>query len=98
VLGHRRCGAVSAAAEALEKGHTLPGEIATLVDSLKGAVEAGRGFPGDRLENAVRVNVERVVYQLQSSPVLSGPYQAGKVEIVGMFYDLDSGLVELIKP
>jgi carbonic anhydrase len=98
VLGHQRCGALTAAAEALEQGHTFPGQIAVLLEALREAVEAGRNLPGDQLENAVRVNVEQVISQLKSSPVISGALEEGEVKIVGMVYGLDSGLVEVTVP
>jgi carbonic anhydrase len=98
VLGHQRCGALAAAANAIELGHTFPGQISVLVEALQDAMEAGRSLPGDRLENAVRINVEQVVAHLKSSPVVSEALCGGKVRIVGMVYELDSGLVEVTVP
>src|SRR5690242_14499453 len=63
VLGHERCGAVTAAVE----GGAAEGHIAALINLLKPAVDKTHGLPGDLVANAVRTNVELVVKQLRSS-------------------------------
>ncbi len=57
VLGHERCGAVKAAVDVVEKGGELPGQIETIIDKIKPAVEKVKGKPGDLLENAINENV-----------------------------------------
>jgi carbonic anhydrase len=90
VLGHQRCGAVTAAVQ----GGEQPGHIPVLVTLLRPAVEKSRGLPGDAIDNAVRMNVEMVVNQLRSStPVLSALVKEGKLKIVGGVYSLDTGKV-----
>jgi carbonic anhydrase len=39
VLGHSSCGAVDATVTALQKGNTLPGHIAELVQAMKPGIE-----------------------------------------------------------
>jgi carbonic anhydrase len=92
VLGHERCGAVDAAL----KGGDLPGMINTLVTAIKPAIDASEGKPGDRLTNAVKANVLNQIKRLQTSPVIAQKIQQGKMKIVGGFYDLDTGKVELL--
>jgi carbonic anhydrase len=90
VLGHEKCGAVTAAVE----GGPPEGHIAALVNLIMPAVEKSRGLPGDPVTNAVRSNVELVVRQLRSStPLLSELVAHGKLRIVGAVYSLDSGKV-----
>jgi len=90
VLGHTRCGAVSAA---VAGGHA-PGHVASVVEKIKPAVDETKGKPGDALENAVRANVRHVVNQLRNSaPILSGLVKSGKLRVVGACYDLDTGRV-----
>jgi carbonic anhydrase len=92
VLGHERCGAVQAA---LQGGET-PGHVAALVEAIGPAVDAVRGQPGDVLDRAVKANVGRVVGEVKSSkPVLAPLVEAGKVRVVGGYYHLASGAVEL---
>lgn len=92
VIGHERCGAVDAAL----KGGELPGVIGSLVTAIRPAVEASEGQPGDRLANAVKANVRVQVRRLQSSPVIGGLVKQGKLKVVGGYYDLDTGKVELV--
>lgn len=92
VMGHERCGAVDAAL----KGGELPGMINSLVTAIKPAIDATEGQPGDRLTNAVKANVLNQVRRLQTSPVIARLIQQGQLKIVGSYYDLDTGKVELL--
>src|SRR5262245_22157340 len=57
VMGHQKCGAVTAAAE----GGEASGHLPTLLQAIRPAVEKAAGLPGDRIDNAIRLNVENVV-------------------------------------
>lgn len=97
VLGHERCGAVKATIETLEAGSAAPGRIGALVEELRPAVEAVKGQPGDKVENAVRENVRRLVAELSSlEPFFKARVAEGKLQVVGMRYDLDTGVMEMI--
>ena len=90
VMGHQSCGAVGAAIE----GGEAPGHLPALIDSIRPVVEKARLLGGNLSNNAVRLNVERVVDQLRSStPLLAGEVAAGKLRIVGAVYSLDTGQV-----
>jgi len=90
VMGHEHCGAVTAAVE----GGSPEGHIGTLVDLLRPAVDQARTMTGDKVENAVRANVQLVVKQLRSStPILSELVAHNKLKIVGGVYSLDTGKV-----
>ena len=93
VLGHERCGAVTAAV----KGEPLPGRIGTFVEEIKPAVERVKGKPGDLTDNAIIANVQYQVESLkQSSTMLAQLIQEGKLNIVGGRYDLDTGEVTIV--
>lgn len=93
VLGHERCGAVTAA---VASGNA-PGHIDSLVKAIRPSALATKGQPGDHVDNAVRENVRRVVRQLQSSkPILAEFVHQGKVKVVGAYYDLDTGAVAMV--
>jgi carbonic anhydrase len=98
VLGHERCGAVTAAVERLAGGEQPGGAIGTLVDAIVPAVAPLMGeFSGDELvAQAVHANVRATVEQLRTSsqPLLAGPRRAGDLWIVGAYYDLESGHVD----
>ncbi|MBA4407197.1 carbonic anhydrase [bacterium] len=94
VLGHERCGAVSAAVQ----GGEAPGHIAKLIEEIKPAVESAKKQSGDLLDNAVISNINMIVKQLQDSePILKEFVHNKKLKIVGARYDLDDGVVEFIK-
>jgi len=94
VLGHKKCGAVSAA---VVGGHA-PGHINSLVEAIMPAVERARNRAGDLVENTVRINVDMAVGQLKSSePILAQLSREGKLMIIGSRYDLDTGAVEIIQ-
>ncbi len=93
VLGHGSCGAVTAALG----GSSAVGAIASIMDAIRPGVEAAREKAGDALQNAIVENVRNSVKQLEDSdPVLIGKVKTGKLSIVGAFYDLDSGKVDVI--
>jgi carbonic anhydrase len=91
VLGHQRCGAVTAATESGQAQGHLP----TLVAAIRPAVEKAKGMPGNLVDNAVRTNVEMVVAQLRkSTPVLGELVEKRKLQIVGAVYSLDTGRID----
>ena len=92
VLGHRRCGAVTAAVESYDNENVGP-----MLKELYPAVRASRGMPGDPVENAVRENVKLVMKKLAASPELSAMVKSGELKIVGGIYDLDTGTIEMLK-
>jgi carbonic anhydrase len=94
VLGHEQCGALAATV----KGGEAPGHIAKLIEEIKPAVEKAKKQSGDLLENAVLSNINMVVKQLQDSePILKEFVHKKKLNIVGARYDLDSGVVAILK-
>ncbi len=92
VMGHKRCGAV----DATIKGAQVPGQIASLLDAIRPAVERSQGQAGERLENATKANVLLQIERLQASPVISQLIEEGKLKIAGGYYDLDTGAVTLV--
>jgi len=91
VLGHQRCGAVTAALASA----TAPGHVQSLVRDIQPAVEAEKGSAGDALENTVAENARLVAAQIRKQAELG---EAAKdVRIVPAVYSLDTGKVELIK-
>ena len=94
VMGHEKCGAVSAAVA----GGEAPGHLQSVVDALEPAVEQTKGQAGDPVDNAVRANAQRMAGILTHvEPILSEAIKAGKLKVVAARYDLDSGQVEILK-
>lgn len=88
VLGHSRCGAVTAALA----GGSAPGHINSLVRDIQPAVAAAKGKEGDALANAIHENDAQVAKKIRSQAQL-GEF-ASQVRIVEGYYDLDTGKVE----
>lgn len=93
VLGHERCGAVTAAV----KGETLPGQIGTFVKAIKPAIANLQSKSDEDVENAVVANVQYQVNKLRQSDILNQLVLEGKLKIVGGRYDLDTGEVTIIR-
>jgi carbonic anhydrase len=91
VLGHTRCGAVTAA---LESDHA-PGHIQSLVRDILPAVKAAKGRPGDALAAAITENAHQVAAQIKAKAALGD--LAKEVRIVAAIYDLDTGKIEWAK-
>ena len=92
VVGHENCGAVKAAIA----GAPVPGQIGSLIDSIKPAVDSSKNLPGDKVANAVKANVVLQAKRVKESPVISQLILQGKLLVVGGYYDLDTGLVTII--
>jgi carbonic anhydrase len=93
VLGHERCGAVTAAVE----GERLPGHISSFTQAIKPALKQVKNQSGDAVENGVVANVAYQIEQMKrNSTILAQQVLEGKLKIVGGRYDLDSGEVRLI--
>ena len=98
VLGHERCGAITATIDAIESGGTAPGHIGVIVEALRPIVEPVLSQPGDKVENAVRANVRAQTAQLLSrSELLAEHVAAGELRVAGARYDLDNGRVTLLR-
>jgi carbonic anhydrase len=100
VLGHTQCGAVTAAVQNAE----LHGNVRLLVNNIKPAVaKAHKLHPeltGDALLNeAIRANVWQSIEDLfKSSPVIAEKIKAGQLQVVGVLYTLDSGVINWMGP
>jgi carbonic anhydrase len=96
VLGHKRCGAVQATVEALRADDRPGGDIGYLVDQLAPAVQAVGVDAPDAAEQAMRVHVGRTVRRMHDIAGVTDAVAAGRVDVVGAVYDLDTGWVDLL--
>ena len=95
VMGHTKCGAVSAACKIPD----VPGHIVTLINAIKPAAQLAKTQTGDEVDNAVKINVAMQVQQLQNlEPVLTKAFQSGELKIVGAVYNLETGNVAFVEP
>jgi carbonic anhydrase len=96
VLGHTKCGAVTAAVNNSE----LPGSLPSIVGLIRPAADSARAahpdLDGDSLvTEAVRANVWQSMQDLLTkSAIVREAVNAGHIRLVGAVYDLGSGQVE----
>ena len=93
VLGHSNCGAD----DNTFKGGNPPGHINSLVQSKKPALDKLTQQAPDWINAVSKENVKSVVEKLKTEgPILNTRFEEGDIDIVGAFYDLKSGKVNLI--
>lgn len=94
VLGHQRCGAVTAAEKAIRENTPLPGHMGEIVDALQPVYEAACHSGADRVERMVRAHTRRSVDTLRHNPLLTPLVEEGRLDIVGGYYSLETGRVD----
>jgi carbonic anhydrase len=98
VLGHERCGAVDAATKLVVNNDQLPPSLARMVQPILPAVVDARASHkgGDLTDAAIHMNVRHVTRSLRqgTDPLMAEPMRAGKLMVVGAYYDLDTGRVD----
>ncbi len=93
VMGHTSCGAIGAVASGAE----LEGHIASLAPAIQPAVDKVKDMEGNLTDNAAKEVARMTADQLRTSmPILADLVKDGKVKVVAAFYDLESGVVELL--
>lgn len=93
VLGHSKCGAVTATA----KGGEAHGHVGGIIKLIAPAVNNVKDQPGDLVDNAIKENAKLVAAAIASSkPVLGKMVEEGKIAVIPAYYDIDTGLVEML--
>ena len=92
VLGHERCGAVTAAVA----GKPVPGSIGSILAAIQPAMKEGDKTDKNYLTETIKSNVLLQIDNLKSSPLLSQLIEENKLKIVGGYYDLDTAEVQII--
>ncbi len=99
VLGHSKCGAVTAACNNVELGNitSLLSKIKPAVNSVKESekLSAKEEMSNKSIEEVAVQNVKLSIERIRKeSPVLSAMEKEGQIEIVGALYNVSNGLVE----
>ncbi len=89
VLGHENCGAIRAVLDGKDE------VIEPIAKKVQEALRLKILLSENPVENAVKVNVLGVVLGLRNHELLRPLIAAGKLEIVGAYYHLESGKVEI---
>jgi carbonic anhydrase len=99
VLGHTRCGAVTAALDHAADSPTEAEEIVSLLYRIEPALK-GLSEIDDRetkLKEAVKRNVQLAVQRLTQTPDLIRSQKSGKLKIMGGVYDMHTGKIEFLE-
>ncbi|MHC5718625.1 MAG: carbonic anhydrase, partial [Nostoc sp.] len=97
VLGHRRCGEVTAVVESIQTGKALPNDISKFSEAIAPAIKSVKNQAGDAVDNAVRANIKYVTNELKTSQLLIAEFvNKGQVKVLGAYYDIDTGVVKVI--
>lgn len=97
VMGHEKCGAVDAACKVISEDARFPGAIDDMIHPILPAALGVRDKQGNiNLEDAVRENVRRICDRLrnEADPIMLDPQKAGKLKVVGAYYELAQGRVD----
>jgi carbonic anhydrase len=92
VMGHSRCGAVTAAIQATNHAQEVPGQISALFPHIEPAVK----LAGPDLEPTVRANALFQAARLRESPLLAAMIEEGKLIVAAGYFDLRTGAVTLL--
>ncbi|MFF1836256.1 carbonic anhydrase [Streptomyces sp. NPDC058231] len=97
VLGHQRCGAVEAAYKSIRDGKPLPGNLEALAKALRPAyAQAAREGGADPVETMARAQVKLTAADLRSNRDLAPLVAKHALAVVGAYYSLDTGKVEVL--
>ncbi|MFI5896448.1 carbonic anhydrase [Actinoplanes sp. NPDC051513] len=96
VLGHKRCGAVQSTVDALRTADRPSGDIGYLVDQIAPAVSSLALDDPTVADKAMRTHVTRTVARMREIEGVAEAVAAGRVDVVGAVYDLDTGWVDLL--
>lgn len=102
VLGHTRCGAIGATADALLGRGRATGSLAAVVQWLSSGLAPLLDAktledPALLVARGVEANVRRAVEEIpRASPLIGGEIRAGRVALVGGVFDLDTGEVQFL--
>ena len=92
ILGHSKCGAIEAT---VSRGN-MEGHLPCLTAAIQPLLDEVKDKPGDLINNAAKANAKMIGQKLLSEPILAARLNTGKLSVVAAFYDLDTGVVEVI--
>ncbi len=93
VLGHESCGAVKAALD----NKPLPGQIGSIVAAIQPAIDRANQDDSEEFYiKTIKANVLLQIERLNASPLLYNLVREGKLKIVGGYYNLRTGKVDIL--
>lgn len=100
VLGHQHCGGVTAAISTSDDEHDHEhhhnGKIGELIELLQRDVKPYIGHP-ELVNEAIAANTQAQVDKVKQVDYIREQIASGEVQVVGAYYNLDSGVVEFVQ-
>jgi carbonic anhydrase len=97
VLGHDRCGAVTATKAAVETGQMPVGFMRSLVERITPSVLTSLRNDQPEVNDMVVENVKQASQHLvDSSRVITAAVESGRVSVIGLSYSLADGRADLV--
>ena len=100
IMGHSKCGAVTAACKNVELGNitSLLNKIRPAVDAVRAHAESTVEMTDTAIEKVAVLNVELSIARIRKeSPILAEMETNNEIEIVGALYDVSTGKVEFFE-
>ncbi len=99
IMGHQHCGAVKGAIDDVKLGN-----ITAMLENIKPAVKMSNDYEGEKtsgnnvfVERVARNNILYAVSQVRErSPILKEMEDKGEIKIIGAYYSLYNGKMELL--
>ena len=84
VMGHERCGAVTATYNEVIKGEKVTGNMESFVEKITPSINKE-----GTVDDAIHTNIDRVVQEISEDEAIKTLIQQGKIKVVGAYYNLD---------
>ncbi|WP_137156491.1 carbonic anhydrase [Rhizobium sp. FKL33] len=98
VMGHKKCGAVAAACDVVQKGTQLEGSIGKMVQPILPVALHTLFKSPDFVAETVANNAISGAHRIpDESHIVSHLVESGKVKIVSAVYDIESGKVDFLE-
>ena len=96
VLGHTKCGAITAACDNIQMGSLtgLLGKIKLIIENEKETQFHRNGSNPDFVFNVTKLNVQTTIKKIRlQSSIISDLLNKGKIKLIGGLYNVDTGTV-----
>lgn len=87
VMGHEKCGAITAAYNKLRHGENVKGHMNSIVDKIEPYI-----MDAESLDDAIHKNIQAVVNQIKKSEIIANLINKDKLKIVKAYYSFDGAV------
>ena len=94
VVGHEKCGGITAAISQHSEGKE-PKEISNLIETLRKGVEPFVG-KSEKLDDAIHYNVDQQIHKILQNQELKDLIDKGELKVIGGYYHLNDGKVDFL--